>query len=40
VGDPDLLPKVLAAAARFQGPPPEDEIKTASIELGMETLFS
>jgi aryl-alcohol dehydrogenase-like predicted oxidoreductase len=40
VGDPDLLPKVFDAAARFEEPPTEAEMQTASHEIGWEPLFT
>lgn len=38
--DPDLLPMVLDAAARFQAPPSAGEMQAASTELGWEPLFT
>ena len=40
VADPDLLPMVLDAAARFRQPPSESEMQVASEELEWETLFT
>ena len=40
VADPDLLPMVLDAAARFRQPPSESEMQAASEELDWETLFT
>ena len=39
VADIHLLPRVLDAAARFQAPPPEEEMAEAAERLAMEPLF-
>ena len=40
VGDMQLLPKVLAAAACFESPPTDDEMDALAATLGMAPLFS
>jgi aryl-alcohol dehydrogenase-like predicted oxidoreductase len=39
VGDLSLLPKVLDAASRYEGPPPEDEMAALQSEKQMSSLF-
>jgi len=39
IGDIDLLPKVLSAAANFQAPPPDDEFNRLVQEQGIQPLF-
>lgn len=39
VGDMQELPKVLAAAAGFQSPPPDDEMTIMTEKQGMEPIF-
>ena len=39
VGDRQELPKVLAAAASFKSPPPDDEMKALVSKQGLEPIF-